>query len=100
MTQHEKVYRIVYPMLFALCALRLGMADFARQGLSTIGFISSEGQMTWLMYGAVACICLLLAVFAGRIYRADIDLVYGQEIQKLKALIGELESLCESTSAK
>lgn len=95
-SMYVKVYRIFYPALFALCALRLGTADFASKELSQIGLISTDGQMTLLMYIIVAGISILLGVFAGTIYRADVNLVYGKEIQKLKELIAELNYLNDS----
>ena len=42
-------------------------------------------------------VCVLLSLFAKRIYRADLNLVYGKEMKKLKMLIKhfrEIEGGC------
>ena len=93
MAQYTQIYRLFYPALFALCALRLVVSNAIQEVLGDLSIRTSTGQLEPAVFLAIAGISLLLGLFAGRIYRVDINLVYGAEIKKLKALIVELEEL-------
>jgi hypothetical protein len=48
----------------------------------------------------ILLVTLVLAASAGAIYRADINLVYGKEIKKLKQLISDMQELGVSEQAE
>lgn len=54
----------------------------------------------YLIYGVpllaiviVFIICTLLALFGGRIYQWDVNIVYGRIFKKLKELLADMENL-------
>lgn len=91
--QYTRVYRLFYPVLFALCALRFVISDAAQDVLGDLSIRTSTGQLELGVYLVIGGGSLLLGLFGGRIYRMDVNLIYGAEIKKLKALIAELQAL-------
>lgn len=91
--QYVKIYRLFYPILFALCALRFMISDLAQKMPGEWGLIASNSEIAPIAYMLITVVSILLGAVGGRIYRADVHLVYGTEIKKLKALIAELQEI-------
>ena len=91
--QYTRVYRLFYPVLFTLCALRFVISDAIQEVLGDLSIRTSTGQLELGVYLVIGGGSLLLGLFGGRIYRMDVNLIYGAEIKKLKALIAELQAL-------
>jgi hypothetical protein len=91
--QYVTIYRYFYPALFSVCAVRFTYSDL---GISA----AEKFELTALIFGipAIFLIMIILAagilgVIGGSIYRADVNLVYGREMAKLKELIADMEIL-------
>ena len=93
MKQYTQIYRVFYPLLFLSCATRILYSDFGKDIIGSFTNTISIAGIPWFCWLIVISITLLLGVFGGNIYRADVNLVYGAEIKKLKSLINEIHSL-------
>lgn len=91
--QYVRLYRFFYPALFALCSLRLCYSNDAQTLLADWQLLGDSGHPSAVLFAAIAIVSIVLGIVGGRIYRADVTLVYGREIKKLKALIREMEIL-------
>ena len=91
--QYVKIYQLFYPTVFALCALRFSSSEFATEQLMAMELLTANGQPESMVYLIIAAITVVIGLLGGVIYRADLNIVYGAEIKKLKALISELKQL-------
>lgn len=93
---NEKMSRFIYPYIFLAMVLGLGFSDQFRETLNRI----FGNHQFYLVYGipvfwvlAALIIMILLAVFGARIYKWDLNLVYGRVLRKLDELISDMEDL-------
>lgn len=93
--QYTQIYRFFYPALFAICTVRYAYSDNAIAVLTQLDMVNSNGMPSFTIYAAIGLISLILGVAGARIYRADVTMVYGREIKKLKALLSEMKALRE-----
>ncbi len=91
-TQYTKIYRVFYPTLFALCSVRFMYSETGSGALAEFNLIN-DGQISLLVYVAICVIAIIISMLAGVIYRADVNLVYGHEIKKLKQLIADMREI-------
>jgi hypothetical protein len=99
---NKKFSRVLYPMIFISLILGFWFKDAEGMPLGErlvdeilIGFPD-----IYLVYGIpligiviVLLILVLLAFFGGRIYKWDLNLVYGRVFKKLEELMTDIESL-------
>ncbi|MDM7861226.1 hypothetical protein QTP81_11535 [Alteromonas sp. ASW11-36] len=91
--EYVYVYRWLYPGLFLVCAIRLSYSHLAAQFFAEFLPFASIFNVPIIVLIGIAIVAILLAFAAERIYRADVKLYYGNEMQKLKTLIAEMETL-------
>lgn len=91
-----KMSRFIYPYIFLAMVLGFGFSNPFRETLYRV-FGNHE---FYLVYGipvfwvlAALVIIFLLAIFGGRIYKWDLNLVYGRVLKKLDELISDMEDL-------
>ncbi|MFT6883031.1 MAG: hypothetical protein ACI83W_001089 [Marinoscillum sp.] len=101
-TINTKIARVMYPWVFLSMVAGFWFGPFG-------GDVPGDKLVTELLiqfpdmvvvfgfplYGLIGAfiIILLLAYFAGRIYRFDLNLVYGRVLKKLEEIITDIESL-------
>jgi hypothetical protein len=93
---NTKMSRYIYPYIFI--AMVSGFW-FSNQFRETLNRISGNYQpdmvfglpIYWML--SMLIIVVLLAVFGGRIYKWDLNLVYGRVLKKLAELISDMEDL-------
>lgn len=93
--QYTRIYHAFYPALFLICGMRFLYSDLAA---SILPGYASEYLILGLplvLVLPVALVAVVLGFAGGAIYRADVNLVYGQQIYKLKELIAEMKALRE-----
>ena len=94
---YSKVYSFFYPILFLAISVQF---RFTSDGQSIIdGIIAGTPDVTlifstpnFIVYG-VGIIAALLSLFAGPLYKMDLNIVYGKEFKKLDNLISDMEAL-------
>ncbi len=95
--RYTKIYRFFYPVLFIACATQ---ALVTEQGRVIMNSLINEypnipfylGTPVYIIV-AILAISGLLAFFAGRIYQADMDVIYGRALKKLDEIIADMEEL-------
>ncbi len=99
---NEKIARVMYPWIFIsmITAFWFGQfgGDVPGDRLVTellIHFPDMIVVFGFPLFGLIGgfIVILLLAYFAGRIYRFDLNLVYGRVLTKLEEIIADIESL-------
>jgi hypothetical protein len=93
---NTKMSRYIYPYIFI--AMVSGFW-FSTQFRETLNRISGNYQpdmvfglpIYWML--SMLIIIMLLAIFGGRIYKWDLNLVYGGILKKLAELIADMEDL-------
>jgi hypothetical protein len=99
---NKKISRFFYPILFIALLLGFWFKDTEGMpmGERLVGEILYGFPDTYLIFGIpligiaiVVFILGLLAIFGGRIYKWDLNLVYGRVFKKLKELMTDIESL-------
>ncbi len=95
-TSNVKVMRIVYPLFF-LAALMpivqsLKAGDKTYEAILNSGYHLTFGIPTFI-WGLALIIAVLMYVFGGKIYKWDLDIVYGRIFRKLESMIAEMEEL-------
>ncbi|MCO4822847.1 MAG: hypothetical protein KC469_12315 [Flavobacteriaceae bacterium] len=99
---NEKISRFLYPIIFLSMLLGFWFKD--AEGIPLGERLVSEILFgfpdTYLIFGVpvigivIALVIIgLLALFGGRIYKWDLNLVYGSVFKKLKELMTDIESL-------
>ena len=97
MAFYTKMYSFLYPMAFIAVMTQLRFTEDGSRVLSDIVSHIPEqfvlGGVPWFILLAVVVIAGLLSYFAGPIYRADFNIIYGNSMKKLDEIIEELEVL-------
>ena len=95
-TINKKMSSFLYPYMFITIVLGLWFSNSFQETLDRV-FGTYQPDMVygipvyWVLSGLV--IIVLLAIFGGRIYTWDLNLVYGRIIKKLNELIKDMEEL-------
>lgn len=93
--QYVTVYRIFYPALFLICTTRFLYSDMAHSLLPIEDSGYNVAGMPLLFLLPVLFVTVILGFTGGALYQADVKLVYGRQIDKLKELISEMKQLRE-----
>lgn len=92
-----KIYRILYPVIVFAFSIGLWRSSFGRILLENSAIGGPDSFMIWNIpgYWLVGTIVLagLISVFAGPLYRLDINIVYGRVLEKLEEIIADMEEL-------
>lgn len=91
--QYAKIYRFFYPALFVLCGLRLCYSELLTQFFDDVGLEPQFIGLPLLVLGGIALVAVVLGLSGSALYRADVNLVYGKQIDKLEELISDMEQL-------
>tara|TARA_R110002049_G_scaffold37208_1_gene117509 strand:- start:72018 stop:72656 length:639 start_codon:yes stop_codon:yes gene_type:complete len=93
---NEKMSRFIYPYIFIAMVSGFWFSGPFRETLNRI----FGDYQPYMVYGiplfwilGMLLIVILLAIFGGRIYKWDLNLVYGQLLKKLNELITDMEDL-------
>ena len=99
---NKKMSRFLYPIIFLSMILGFWFKDAEGMPLGErlVGEILVGFPYVYLIFGVpligiaiVLLILVLLALFGGRIYKWDLNLVYGSVFKKLEELMTDIESL-------
>jgi hypothetical protein len=90
---YSTIYRFFYPTLFLLCAIRFIHSGWGEAMLTELSLVNEQGHTSVITYAIIALFTVVLGFAGGAIYRADVGIVYGREISKLKEMITEMKSL-------
>ena len=91
--EYVKIYRFFYPVLFLVCSFRFLFSEVGTSLVRQYVVSTSETDVQITVGFGLVLAGILMGFFAERIYRADVELYYGEEIRKLKALISDMEAL-------
>jgi hypothetical protein len=91
-----KMSRYIYPYIFIAMVSGFGFSSQFRESLNRMlggyqPYMVFEIPVFWVL--AMIVIIILLAIFGGRIYKWDLNIVYGRIIKKLDELITDMEDL-------
>ncbi len=99
---NQKFARLFYPFVFLSVIAGFWFGSMGGDVPGEIFMLSLQdhfpemilffGYPLYLVLG-VLTITLILAIFAGRIYMFDLNLVYGRQIQRLKDILADIEEL-------
>tara|TARA_R110002050_G_scaffold94765_2_gene197174 strand:+ start:27486 stop:28124 length:639 start_codon:yes stop_codon:yes gene_type:complete len=91
-----KMSRYIYPYIFIAMVSGFWFSSQFRESLNRM----FGGYQSYMAFGvpvflvlAIVVIVIVLAVFGGRIYMWDLNLVYGRVLKKLDELIADMEDL-------
>lgn len=95
-TVNYKMSRYIYPYIFIAMVSGFGFSSHFRETLNRI----LGGYEPYMVFGipvfwvlAMVVIIIVLAIFGGRIYKWDLNIVYGRVLKKLDELIADMEDL-------
>ena len=91
-----KMSRYIYPYIFIAMVSGFGFSSQFRESLNRMlggyqPYMVFDMPVFWVL--AMIVIIILLAIFGGRIYKWDLNIVYGRIIKKLDELITDMEDL-------
>ena len=91
-----KMSRYIYPYIFIPMVSGFGFSSQFRESLNRMlggyqPYMVFDIPVFWVL--AMIVIIILLAIFGGRIYKWDLNIVYGRIIKKLDELITDMEDL-------
>lgn len=91
-----KMSRFIYPFIFIAMVSGFWFSPSFRESLTkTLGnhepYILLGIPVFWIL--AMLVILILLSLFGGRIYKWDLNLIYGGILKKLKELLHDMEDL-------
>lgn len=96
MDTFTRLYRYFYPLFFLAFAIGFWFSKWGEMVQEKV----LEGSDTLMFWGVpvywlagVALVAVLIGLLSGRMYRFDIQLAYGREIQKLEDMIADMEEL-------
>jgi hypothetical protein len=91
-----KMSRFIYPCIFIAMVSGFWFSSHFRETLNRL----FGGYQPYMVYGipvfwmlGMLLIVILLAIFGGRLYKWDLNLVYGRILKKLDELIADMEDL-------
>jgi len=99
---NKKIATFLYPIIFMAFVIGFWFKDAKGQflGERLVNKVLNSFPDVYLIYGVpllaiviVFIICTLLALFGGRIYQWDVNIVYGRIFKKLKELLADMENL-------
>lgn len=97
LSRGEKVLRFTYPLYFLMGISTMWsvwdkgvLTSKMYQQYPDIIFIGSVPLFVWIILGVAV---VLITYFSGKIYRWDVNLVYGRVFRKLEETIAEMEKL-------
>ena len=91
------IFRFVYPAIFLVMMMALWTSGIGLElrndlmGYESAVYMVQGIPVFWALWTFV--VAGLLALFAGPIYKLDLELVYGSTFQKLEDLLAEMEEL-------
>ena len=91
-----KMSRYIYPYIFIAMVSGFGFSSQFRESLNRMlggyqPYMVFDIPVFWVI--AMIVIIIVLAIFGGRIYKWDLNIVYGRIIKKLDELITDMEDL-------
>ncbi|MFT5075273.1 MAG: hypothetical protein ACI85B_000305 [Flavobacteriaceae bacterium] len=91
-----KMSRFIYPYVFIAMVSGFWFSSSIRESLNRIfgnyqPYMLYEIPVYWVL--VILLITITLGIFGGRIYKWDLNLVYGRIIKKLAELIADMEDL-------
>ena len=91
-----KMSRYIYPYIFIAMVSGFGFSSQFRESLNRMlggyqPYMVFDIPVFWVL--AMIVIIIVLAIFGGRIYKWDLNIVYGRIIKKLDELITDMEDL-------
>lgn len=96
---YTKLYRILYPALIITFSVGLLTSNLFENELLGISERSPELStfldVPLIWYIPIIILAIISSVFAGRLYQADLNLVYKSVFNKLETLIEEMEELAK-----
>jgi len=95
-TINKKMSRYIYPYIFLAMLSGFWFSNSFRQTLNRIfgdyqPYMSYGIPVFWVL--GILFIVILLAIFGGRIYTWDLNLVYGRVLKKLEELLVDMKDL-------
>jgi len=95
-TINKKMSRYIYPYIFLAMLSGFWFSNSFRQTLNRIfgdyqPYMSYGIPVFWVL--GILLIVILLAIFGGRIYTWDLNLVYGRVLKKLEELLVDMKDL-------
>lgn len=91
-----KMSKYIYPYIFIALVSGFWFSSPIRETLNRI----FDGYQPYMLFNipvfwviGMLIILILLAIFGGRIYKWDLNIVYGRILKKLDELIGDMEDL-------
>ena len=95
---NTKLMRFFYPLMFIAAAGTVWYSNDNEIFLSELIIKHFPNVLMWggipvIFIAAVLAIAAMMAVFGGRIYKWDVDLVYGRVFKKLDEIIADMEEL-------
>ncbi len=92
-----QIYRVFYPLLFLSFMVGFRFSRLGDELMEKVLIRIPDLQLVWgfPLYPSLAVlfIALLIGIFAGPIYRLDINLAYGSTFKKLREIIADMEEL-------
>ena len=91
-----KMSRYIYPYIFIAMVSGFGFSSQFRESLNRMlggyqPYMVYDIPVFWVL--AMIVIIIVLAIFGGRIYKWDLNIVYGRILKKLDELITHMEDL-------
>ena len=103
MQRFTNLYRVVYPAIVLVFA---GGIWFSAHGdrirtalLGEVPDVTLLGGVPLPLLVPILSVALLMALFAGPIYRFDVNLVYGRQFAQLEEIVADMEELRRPSSA-
>lgn len=90
---NSKMARVYYPLIFLSVVIGFWFSDHARKIIeqpNEIYFVNGI-PVFWLI--AVGLIMGVLAFFGGRLYKWDLNIVYGRVLKKLNEILNDMDKL-------
>ena len=104
MLGYTRIYRVFYPAFFLTFFGGLWFSDWGKMMLEQL--TSRFPHMPFLLgmpayfLAGLVLIAVLSSIFAGPLYRKDIEAIYGDVLAKLDEIVSEMELLREETPTK
>ena len=94
---YTKIYRFFYPLIFLAFALGMWYSKFGTAVLEKLKlkFPNMQVVLGMPIYGwiGIIVITIIVTIFSSKIYRWEMNVVYGRELKKLEELIADMDEL-------